>query len=121
MVDPLDSDEIVAPTEGGRVRSIAPHRQALEDQILAILGDADLPLRPGQIAAALGPQPLVVPCQCRCGDDHHRTVMRTLWNSDLTPLLRRLERKGQVERFVVPRGPMNPTGAHYWRAAEGVE
>lgn len=98
-------------------RTIAPQRLALADQILMVLRDADLPMRPGQIADVLGPQSYQRNCRCACGHTHQREGTRMLWNSDLNPLLHRMEREGAVVRYVVPRGSLNPTGAHYWGPA----
>lgn len=99
--------------------TIKPHRQAMEDQILAILQASDLPMRPGQIIDALGgTMQRPTTCRCQCGHEHQIVRTSHIFNSDLAPLLKRLERKGRVERIAVPRGPMNPTGAHWWRAAD---
>jgi hypothetical protein len=102
-----------------RTNPITPARQAIEDRALAYLQSLEgFPARPGQIAEAIGPVATARPCRCKyCGHDHMGVgPPRVLWNSDLNSLLKRLERKGLVERLEVERGHMNPTGAHWWRA-----
>lgn len=112
-------------------------RKALADQVVAVIRNADgFPVSTGAIAKALGdrlvtfpqsappakprppcwPQDVVDPerandCWCsRCGGFHREPVWRSYQGSDILPLLRVLERQGEVERVVID-GVRN----HYWR------
>lgn len=91
---------------------------ALCDQIAAVLRDAaPIPLRPRQIAEAIGPFDYVVATCGHDGCDQHFRKLGRRWylNSDLTPHLRKLAKDGSVEVHRPERGPMNPTGAYFYR------
>lgn len=119
-------------------RRISPHRQALTDQIVAVLRGADgFPLSTGDVAKALGdrlvtfswnrpPRPLPRP-QCwpddviddgnrsntwcvRCRRGHQQPVWRTYGAEDVRSLLNRLARDGEVEKVV-----LDGQRQHYWR------
>lgn len=97
------------------IRPLAPHRQALLDQIEAILrGAAPMPVGTSAITAAIGRIPWASRCVCR-GHVHveHRT--RQCRNYDVATLLARTVRAGRAERIQVPHGPGNGYGQDYWR------
>lgn len=103
-------------------RKLTPAREALSDQVLAILRDAaPHPVGTGAIGEALGPwvyrwntcgHPDICDTPSHWGQRTHRAHPREQYAS----ILKRLEREGLVEHFVVERAKgLNPQGQHYWR------
>jgi hypothetical protein len=119
-------------------RSISAHRQALADQCVAILRDADgFPLSTHEIATKLGdrlvtfswadkrpvpPRPACWPpdidgdivhdsawCH-RCGTRHRQPVWRDYDGQDIRGLLNRLAKSGEVEKVA-----FDGIRQHYWR------
>jgi hypothetical protein len=100
------------------VRAIAPHRQALSDQLEAYLRiNAPLPVGTTELCTVAGKVAKRWPCTCKtCGHVHDGPVCYyPARNHDVTPLLVRLERAGLVERHRVPHVKGNGSGQHYWR------
>jgi len=103
-------------------RKLTPAREALSDQVLAILRDAaPLPVGTSAIGEALGPwvhrwnlcgHPNV------CDEPRHwrQRVYSGHPKEKYWSLLLRLEKQGLVERLSVERAKgLNPQGQHYWR------
>jgi hypothetical protein len=118
-------------------RRIAPRREALADQIVAILREADgFPQSTGDIARQLGdrlhswphhqpplgPRPPCWPDEhddqgltgqawCnRCNGFHRPPVWRRWDANDIRPILNRLAAQGQAEKVV-----LDGMRHHYWR------
>ncbi len=104
-------------------RRLAADRQALSDQILAVLRDAPVPLSTADVGRALGPcerwyNTCGHPQVCREPSHWRSPGPRLRGNSEFVPLLRRLERLGQVERIVLARD-LTPDGSHFWWYLDG--
>jgi hypothetical protein len=120
-------------------RKPSPHNQALSDQIVAILRDANgFPLSTGEIAKQLGgrlvsyphqplpplPRPKCWPADMvepepqsrfdpwchQCGRNHREPVWRPYDAQLIRPLLNRLAKTNEVEKVV-----LDSTRNHYWR------
>lgn len=112
----------MAQSEKRSARQLSPARQALSDQVLAILRDAaPHPVGTTAIGEALGPWTFrwnTCGHPDFCDDPRH-------WRERVHPghpkekfwsLLLRLEKQGLVERLSVERAKgLNPQGQHYWR------
>lgn len=91
-------------------RRVSPKMLARQDQIIAFLADQPLPVSTGDVCKAIDTVTTIFPCICRCGHRHEKALTHRARNSDVTPILKRLERDGKVERFV-----LEGHRSHYWR------
>lgn len=93
---------------------------ALEDQLVAILRDAGpVPVATCWIGRQLGTFDLVYSI-CGHNDctkpEHLRGRKNAEYrNTDFTPRLRSLEKRGRVERITFPRPNGDPHGCAFWR------
>ncbi len=108
----------------GAQRSLAPDRQALSDQILAIVRQAaPLPVSTTDVGRQLGKTHYWYntcghPDICRDQSHWRSPGPRYRSNSEFVPLLRRLERLGHVDRLVLARD-LTAHGGHFWRYLGG--
>lgn len=95
-------------------RGPTPENLARQDRVLAILRDNDgFPVSARDIASALNEtKTWTHRCKCHlCGHQHTASREYPVRGDDLLPMLRRLDRKGLVERVSMPSARRA-----YWRA-----